>query len=202
MALPGTYTLDRETLKLNAYRLICLFYANKEISRLADPDVRSGDAPSQLEEMFFPREMTRLLLTIAIEMRVFDDQMKVQPADDPIRKAYEQRSAMADKRYGFMMFADLTLRETCNKIIHAHVVELDSTDGSPGSHEADKYNWLGWSEVRDESPDEAGPEPAPIKWEHLSGHIRLGGQKHGKVWWHLLNIPQFIEGIHEVLTET
>ena len=34
MILTSTYALDKETIKLNAYRLLCLFYANKEIARL------------------------------------------------------------------------------------------------------------------------------------------------------------------------
>ncbi|MET0010730.1 MAG: hypothetical protein ABW109_22985, partial [Candidatus Thiodiazotropha sp. 6PLUC4] len=65
MQLPSSYLLDRETIKLNAYRLICHFYANKEIARNTDPDTRD-DAIAKLEDNYFFREISRLLLEVAI----------------------------------------------------------------------------------------------------------------------------------------
>jgi len=49
MQLPSSYVLDRESIKLNVYRLICHFYANKEIARRADPDTKD-DAIAKLED--------------------------------------------------------------------------------------------------------------------------------------------------------
>jgi hypothetical protein len=60
----GTYELDAEQIKLNAYRLGCLFFANKEIARRSDP--ASPSPAAQLEQHFFVREMSHLLLQIAI----------------------------------------------------------------------------------------------------------------------------------------
>jgi hypothetical protein len=47
MQLPGKYTLDNESLKLDVYRLVCLFHANKQIARSSEPD--GSDAQSDLE---------------------------------------------------------------------------------------------------------------------------------------------------------
>ena len=86
--LSSSYVLDREAIKRHAYQLICLFYANKKIARLSDPMHDYPDAAALLERAFFPRELTRLLLNIAIALRTLDDQMNAQPAADPVRVAY------------------------------------------------------------------------------------------------------------------
>ena len=88
MQLSSSYVLDREAIKRHAYQLICLFYANKKIARLSDPMHDYPDAAALLERAFFPRELTRLLLNIAIALRTLDDQMNAQPAADPVRVAY------------------------------------------------------------------------------------------------------------------
>ena len=87
MKMPSTYTLDTETIKLNAYRLLCLFYANKEIARLSDPNTRA-DPASQLERVFFAREMTHILLNIAVGLRVLDDQIRSMHPSEKQREAY------------------------------------------------------------------------------------------------------------------
>ena len=199
MELSTTYTLDTETLRLNAYRLLCLFYANKEISRLRDPD--GGDtSSSKLERHFFSREVTQLLLHIAIGVRVFDDQMNALPKDDPVKCAYLRRRDSVNQLHKYMMWDEMSLREACNKIIHANVVEPHSTEGAD-EHKVDQQNWLSWSYAHDESPLDAGPELERIKWRHLSGHIRLGGQHQNKQWWHLLEVPEFIEAVYETFNE-
>jgi hypothetical protein len=81
MELPSTYMLDTETLKLNSYRLVCLFYANKEVSRTSDPEQPDAGA-AKLERNHFAREMTYLVLSIAIVVRVLDDQMRALPENE------------------------------------------------------------------------------------------------------------------------
>lgn len=196
--LPSTYTLSTETIKLNAYRLLCLFYSNKEIARLSDPDQR-GDPASALEKSFFSREMTHLLLSIAIGIRVFDDQMTALETIDPIKQKYLQIRDGVNKKHNCMMFDTMSLREVCNKIIHATTAEPHTQEGTE-SHFLDEYNWLGWSEAQDESKGQAGPEPESIKWKHLTGNIRLGGKHLKKQWWHFLMVPVFVEAIVELLT--
>jgi hypothetical protein len=78
------------------------------------------------------------------------------------------------------LYDDFSLRETCNKIIHANVVEPHINEATNGDHEIDRYNWLGWTESVENSTDEAIPEPDPIKWKHLTNNVRLGGKKEKK----------------------
>lgn len=196
--VPGTYTLDAEKVKLNAYRLLCLFHANMEIARTTDPEATNEPA-AHLERQFFSREMTELLLSIAIGVRVMDDQANSLPLDSQFRIEYVARRAAVNNNRQCMMFDMMSLREVCNKIIHAVVVEPHSTEGT-GSHQIDEYNWLGWSESQDQAPDDVGPEPMPIKWSHLSGNIRLGGSRGREQWWHLLMVPTFVEAVYELVS--
>lgn len=201
MKLPSTYTLDKETIKLNAYRLLCLFYANKEIARLSDPEDRS-DPASQLQSTFFAREMTQLLLNIAIGIRVLDDQMNNLAKADPMRQSYfRTRDEVNTRHRHIMMFDTMSLRDVCNKVIHATLVEPHSSKVR-GSHRFDEYNSCGWSDANDETPGEVGPEPEPIEWQYLSGDIRLGGIHAKEQWWHLLRVPKFVEAVFELLQAT
>jgi hypothetical protein len=158
---PGTYTLDAEKLKLNAYRLLCLFYATMGIARTSDPE-KPNDAAATLERQFSSREMTVLLLSIAIGVRVTDGWVIALPSDNKFQIEYIERRDLVNAYWHCMMFNIMPLREVRNKIIHAVVVEPHSTPGS-GSHQIDEHNWHGWSEARDQSPDDVGPEPEPIE---------------------------------------
>lgn len=197
MKMPSTYTLDTETIKLNAYRLLCLFYANKEIARLSDPNTRA-DPASQLERVFFAREMTHILLNIAVGLRVLDDQIRSMHPSEKQREAYLLALNKVNLRHRCMLFDEMPLREVCNKIIHASTVEPNTKEGAE-YHQHDEYNSMGWDETVDESSGEPSEKPEPIKWEHLSGHIRLGGTRGKDQWWHLLEVPVFVEAITELL---
>jgi hypothetical protein len=193
MTQPGTYALDIEEIQLNAYRLLCLFYANREIARLSDPDNRT-DSATKLEATFFAREMTRLLLSIGIGLRVLDDQMNSLPADDRRRRHYLEALTAINEEYNCMTFDEMPLREVCNKIIHAlSVVPHDQV--VRGLHDLDRWNELAWSELPVGS---LAPEPQPVEWTHLSGHIRLGGTYKGKAWAYLLEVPIFVDAIFEL----
>lgn len=197
MIRSNTYTLDKETIKLNAYRLLCLFYANKEIARLSDPD-NQNDAAFQLERLFFAREMTQVLLNIAIGVRVLDDQMTCLAATDPARQAYLRTRDEVNLRHHCMMFNPMPLREVCNKVIHATKVEPHATRGSQ-FHKIDEYNRASWSEAVEQAPGAAWAEPVPIDWEHLSGNIRLSGIKEKKRWEYLLEVPTLVEAVFDLL---
>lgn len=183
----SSYTLDRDSIKLDAYRLICLFYANKEIARRSDPTNEFPDSAARLEKAFFPREMSRLLLSIAIGLRTLDDQMRNLRADASERVKYIAARDRAN-RLQCMMFDEMPLREVCNKIVHATVVEPHTREGV----EPHEYDLLAW---------EASDDDASIGWEHLSGNIRLGGKKAGEQWWHLLEVPIFVEAVYKQLSD-
>jgi phosphate:Na+ symporter len=87
-----------------------------------------------------------------------------------------------------MMFGDMPLREACNKIIHATTVEPHNREGSE-MHRFDEHNEIGWYQAQQDIEDDSMERPERIRWKHLSFLIRLGGHKHNKEWWHLLEIP-------------
>lgn len=190
----GTYELDAEQIKLNAYRLGCLFFANKEIARRSDP--ASPSAAAQLEQHFFVREMSHLLLQIAIALRVMDDQMRARPKDDAKRAEYFRRRDDTDKRFQCMMFDDLPLREVCNKIIHALTVEPHLTEAVGDHHLDDLANEYGCPE---DAEDSGTIQWDPVKWNHLTGNIRLVGRKGSEEWYLILEVPTFIEAISSLL---
>jgi hypothetical protein len=196
VSLQNSYVLDKEEIKLNAYRLLCLFYANKEIARTCPPDDQV-DGPAMLERLFFTREMTRLLLNVAIGIRVLDDQMHAAPLGESRERYFFTRSEV-DRRHNCMMFDDMPLRQVCNKIIHASVVEPHFTK-SADNHELDEYKWLAWSAESDSEGEGALPEPQPTDWEHLTGNVRLGGRDRGSQWWHLLQVPVFVGAVTDLL---
>jgi len=187
----GTYQLDSEHIKLSSYRLGCLFFANKEIARLSDP--RTPNAAAQLEQQFFVREMSHLLLQIAISLRVMDDQFLALPINDPKRSEYLRRRDETDKLYRCMMFDEMPLREVCNKVIHATTVEPHLTEAQGTHHVDDMVNAYSSHE------DVGFAEWDPIKWHHLTGNIRLVGRKGRDDWYHLLQVPIFIEAISSLL---
>ena len=190
MNLPSKYVLDVESIKLNSYRLISLFYANKEIARSTNPESRDGIA--KLEDKFFFSEMSKLLIEIAISIRVLDDQMKVLPESSEIKKAYDAAMIVTNKKHSCMMFDELSLRETCNKIIHADLVEPHVEESTNGDHEFDIHNWLGWSEAMEYSEGEDISTPVPIKWKHLTNNVRLGGKK-GKAGIQIISATLMVE---------
>jgi hypothetical protein len=198
MKLPSKYILDKENIKLNAYRLICHFYANKEIARCSDPESRDNRI-TKLEDKFFFTEISKLLIEIAISLRALDDQMNSLPPESEIKKAYNIAMGNINSHYSCMMFENMKFREVCNKIIHTEYVEPHFNEQKNGEHEIDHYNWLGWSYEVEDSGNQTIPKPDPIIWKHLSNNVRLGGKQHRKQWWYLLEIPIFVKAISELL---
>jgi hypothetical protein len=190
----GLYEFDAEQIKLNAYRLACLFFANKQIARRSDPT--SPDAPARLEQQFFTREMSHLLLQIAIALRVMDDQMLARPPTDAKRSEYLRRRDETNRQFSCMMFDTLTLREVGNKVIHALIVEPHVTD-AVDSHEMDDLAAVYASP--EDAEEGGGIVWDPIKWRHLTGNIRLGGRNGKEEWYQLLEVPMFVEAIASLL---
>jgi hypothetical protein len=195
----NTYSIDSMSLRLKCYRLLCLFRANKEIARLANPEA-PNDLSSRLEAQFFPWEMTHLLLELAIGLRVLDDQMRQLPDDSDTRQAYSSNSNRINHKYDGMilLFDKATLRDACNKIIHATVVQPHSIQGS-SEHQIDGQNAMAWADEMADVRVEQSAEPEPVNWHYLSGYVRLGGEHNGKQWWKLLDVPLFVEVVYCML---
>lgn len=159
----GRYVIDETEILRKAYRLLCLFFANKEISRRSDPDDPHASLAS-LKRAFFPAESTTLPIEIATLTRLYDDQMnKIDPCDSR-RARYEQVRRVVDK-YKFGLFDDLnlTLRETRNKVIHSEVMGPHSSEGRE-ARELDVAHLHGDGD-------------RIIDWKHFNGYVRLAGTR-------------------------
>lgn len=179
----GKYIIEKGSVLRNAYILLCLFFASKEIARRTEPN----DGLRELEDTFFGTEVSRLLIEIAISIRVFDDQMLLLPKNDPDRNLYFTARNEADKYHSIVFNdTDLDFRGICNKIIHSEVFEPHSTEGE-GAHEKDFGHRL-----EDESKN--------IHWKHLSGLVRLKGKDKGKEWYVLLDIEMFVKAIFHLFS--
>ncbi len=95
-----------------------------------------------------------------------------------------------------MTFDELSLREVCNRIIHAIVVEPLFQEGRE-SHDLDDISWISWENVALQS-EKVIPEFEPVKWHHLNSYVRLGGSKGDEKWWHLLEVPTFVDAIYQL----
>jgi hypothetical protein len=107
---------------LELHRLVCIFLASKEFANLRDGPTHVLDTWDYLQEAE-EDEITRILLSVAITARVIDDL-----ADGVF-------DFVADD-CGTLEWANkakpLTLREACNKIIHASKVRFDVEHSAGG----------------------------------------------------------------------
>lgn len=95
-----------------------------------------------LRSVFFVTEVSRLLIEIAIAVRVRDDQMKNRPhSDSQTTNYYNLRASVDDFDYGEFDDSDLNLQKTCNKIIHAYIMRPHFVEGQELNEYdyADKY---------------------------------------------------------------
>jgi hypothetical protein len=182
----GKYVFDSNIILEKAYDLLCTFLASKEIARLSDPMDKSAPL-ALLEKRFFEAKVSRLLIEVAASLRVMDDQMYKLSKDNTKRKHYYDLLAEVDK-YDFGLFDDLnlTLRKTCNKIIHSEVFEPHTQEGIE-AHESD-------------SAYLAGMDEKSIKWTHISNYVRLSGKNYEEDWYVLLNIEVFVTAIFRLLS--
>jgi len=183
----GSYIINQGSVLRKTYTLLCLFFADIEISRRSDPNDKNFSLKS-LEEIFFEVEASRLLLEIAIAVRVIDDQMNKLSKTDCRKISYEKTRAEVDS-YDYAIFDDLNLnlRETCNKIMHSDVMEAHLTEGNE-PHESDMAYKHGLGDKE-------------IAWSHKTGLVRLCGTKNKIEWYVLLDVEIFVKGVYLLLSK-
>lgn len=178
--------IDGNSILEKCYDLLCTFFANKEIARRSNPN--GAYTLTELEHRFFETKVSRLLIEIAVYIRVYDDQMRKIPATEPEKIKYTAIKTIVDKSsFGLFDDLNLTLRETCNKIIHSDVLQPHTQDGY-GAHNMD----LAYSQ---------GEGEKTINWKHLNGYVRLAGKQNNQEWYVLLDIEVFISAIFQLFSE-
>ena len=112
------FFFDEDTLRLDLYRLLSCFYASADFARLA---LREGsrEKVAELAGDYQEFEVTRLLVTIAATVRV------VQDRDKDIVPNVKTKCGSLFPDAGSRKSKPLSLRDACNKIIHARKFNFD-----------------------------------------------------------------------------
>jgi len=179
----SAYQIEKSEILRKAYQLLAYFLANKQIANIAHPD-NSDDPLKSLDARYIFQETSKLLLEVAILFRALDDQLQ-KPKNLVNREKYLERVKSTNQRYSLDMFENLSIRECCNKIIHATVFEPKIVEGL-GAHSKDLAAFYGDDEKE-------------IVWHHLSGDIRIAGKHSGKDWAYLISVPEFVEALAYLL---
>jgi hypothetical protein len=105
---------------LDIYRLLTIFMASRPIAELDDlAPHRGADALQEFGE-FEHDEVTRILLTVAITVRVIDDR------EDKIMDMLADYCGLLTPDIKAPLQTDgLNIRDACNKIVHAKTIEFD-----------------------------------------------------------------------------
>lgn len=122
-----------ETALLELYRLVAIFLASKNFAALRTNYPGEGhDAVYKLQECE-EDEITRILLMLAITARVIDDR------EGRVYELVGTNCGKLQKNTSRPVEEELTLREACNKIIHAKKVRLDVDEDERGQPYLNPY---------------------------------------------------------------
>ncbi len=116
---PEGFRPDSKLAILEIHRLVCIFLASKRFAELRDDDTPGNDVIDCLQECE-EAEITRILLSVAVNARVIDDLQ--EGVFDFVGGAC---GTLTDAKKGE---SELSLREACNKIIHAQKVRFDVSE--------------------------------------------------------------------------
>jgi hypothetical protein len=154
---PG-HRFDSGPFLLDLYRLFGIIFGDRQLAKMET----EWTVIRLLRGDYVDSELIRILTSTAIVLRILFDQ-------------HEQELRGVSQRLCGELYADwpktqqaedLTLREACNKIVHATKVDHDEVDPDPG------YN-----------PDQIGV--------YLRPYIDLFGEKNGRDWKAKLSIIEF-----------
>ncbi|WKT61905.1 hypothetical protein Q2E61_06830 [Microbulbifer thermotolerans] len=143
-SFPGGHNPDMENAKVELHRLLTLFLASKSLSELIeDPSGERYDPILDIMEKE-RSEITRILLYLAILARVIDDRegRVFSSHDTDCGKLYTGADLSA--------INNLSLRDACNKIIHATKIRGDVDDASCPTHLNPKMYFYGTTQSGDE----------------------------------------------------
>jgi hypothetical protein len=179
----SVYQIEKSEILRKAYQLLAYFLANEQIARIAHPD-KSDDPLKALDARFIFQETSTLLLEVAILFRSLDDQLKISANPDK-RDNYLKKVASTNDIYYFDIIDKLSIRECCNKIIHATIFEPLVIEG-----------------LRAHTKDYAafyGDDDKEIVWHHFSGNVRIAGTYNNNDWAYIISVPEFVEALAYLL---
>jgi hypothetical protein len=108
---------DPLSFALDLYRLLCMFLADK---RVVSVDPNPYSEPLELRSEFLRGEVLRILISSSVALRIaFDQDQEFKSLKTNCGKLYPKWPKGKQKA------ESLTLREACNKIIHAEKIQYD-----------------------------------------------------------------------------
>jgi len=179
----SAYHIEKHDILFKAYQLLSYFFANKQISHIVEPD-NPKEPLKALEARFLYQQTSMLLLEVAILFRSLDDQIK-RSEESSVRSEHQGKVESVDQKYSLAMFDTLSLRDCCNKIIHAVTFEPKRVEGT-GAHKTDGAAYYGGFDKE-------------ITWHHLDGTVLISGTHGEKDWAYIISIADFVEAIAYVL---
>ena len=163
--------LDRDACRIKCFDVFNIVSASAALAgqfEMSEPEEPTEPSSMfRLHQALAEPRLSQLLLDIAVSVRTFDDVMAAEAPD-----VYPDFAAKTngENYVGTINDGDLSLREACNKIIHA-------TDFRPVYEHADR-------EI---------PGDAPLRVWHLDGQIELEGTLGRKPWHAVLWVENFLE---------
>lgn len=114
---PEAYKFEANQLLLDVHRLMVLICADAEITRLSNAEGLRH--LQELQDRFFPTEVSKLLVSIAGAFRSLDgDGRGIRPASISPKIIGSMRQGTYNRG------TDLNFRAACNKILHAERIEI------------------------------------------------------------------------------
>jgi hypothetical protein len=117
----GHLKLGTHDLRQNLYRLFCYFYASQSLFDYADED--TGGNFVELRDDFEEMEIQAALVAVAVRLRIVEQEYRniCDLKEFGIAAGVLQQDIKTKKE------EPLSLREACNKIVHADNIQFDRT---------------------------------------------------------------------------
>ena len=112
----AVHRVSREELLTELYRVACYFHASPKLSSRED-EIDRIPAPQLLVEAVQEKEIARSLLVASIQMRLLDELL--WQSSDAVKQRVQTTVGLLWEPENSVKAVDLSLREACNKIVHA-----------------------------------------------------------------------------------
>ena len=120
------YRPNTEHTALELHRLLAIFLASRSFAKLRKGNGERWEAIDHLQQ-FEDDEITRILLSAAVTARVVDDR-----EEGFFERVAGTCGVLVEEKNGAPSEIPLTLREACNKIIHAKKIRFDVDETDEG----------------------------------------------------------------------
>jgi hypothetical protein len=168
---PGLH-FDAGPLGLDLYRLLCIFFGDRRVmSIVLASEEKLSEAPLGhgliriLHDTHMELEVLRILISSAVTLRIAFDQYSGSLLDPDLK---DRTCGLLWPKWPNKKKEPLTVREACNKIIHAAKIQRDIANPSPYGNP--------------NNPD-----------AYVQPHIYLYGEKNNQDWRAKLSIIDFVK---------